>query len=606
MTGFFFDEPQTHGWWGPALEKELKSRKENIGVLLTALKHRLADPDAQTAALYRYLDARAEVWGRTMYGRQSDWCAKHGVYSSGHFREDNWGYYSKERCAGNVMQLLKYVTVPGVDIVSKDYYPEQRTDRSRQIKFGQVPKYASSAAHVYNFKDGLCWSEMFGAYGQHITYPQMKWLCDGHVSRGCYRMIPHSFNPSAPFDKDCPPYFYNGGCEPRYPLFRVWADYANRCAMLLADTRHVCRIAQCLPGISFHVGKTIRPEMFAFAIQDAQLDSDWMGYDAVETARIERNPYTGRMALKTKNGLEHYDILSLPATECVPFAVLEKALEFVKTGGVVIGYGIKPCRTPTRGKTADDVRRVIDAIFSQPTALFLEGEPDSAILRAALAKNYPGENRPFAIRELEFVGLSDADARMLALYQCEKDGKKIFFVANQDCSRPRNLSVCAKWPADAAAIWDPMRGTAEKPSVENGLVKFSLEPSEAAFIVYEASNAALPPRNENPQGCQMLVSVKETVAPVSQAGITRSPYTNSVSTACSFTVKAPESGERIYFVCDGTEGENSAAVTVNGEFAGGFIGAPFRLDITRHVKSGSNMLEAKPFRIRNPRIVKVK
>ncbi len=613
ITGFFFDEPQTHGWWGPALEKELEARDEDIGVLLTALKYKLADPDAQAAALYRYLDARAEAWGRTMYGRQSDWCEKHGVYSSGHFREDNWVYYSKERCAGNVMQLMKYVTVPGVDIVSKDYYPEQRTNRGRQIKFGQVPKYASSAAHVYNRKGGLCWSEMFGAYGQHLTYPQMKWLCDGHMSRGCYRMIPHSFNPSAPFDKDCPPYFYNGGFEPRYPLFRVWADYANRCALLLAGARHVCRIAQCVPGISYRVGKTIRPEMFAFAIEDAQLDSDWLGYDAVESARIERNPHTGRVALRTQNGDEHYDILSLPATECVPFAVLEKALQFAKAGGVVAGYGIKPCKTPTRGKSANDVKRVVDAIFAQPASLFLDGEPDGARLRAALAKNYPGEDRPLAVREIEFAGLSDADARMLALYQCEKGGSNICFVANQDCARSRDVAVRAKWPVENVALWDPMQGTVEKPVVENGLVKLSLEPSQAVFLVWSGEREALPMRVEMPRGEMVALSVKETVTPVvlpedrrNDERITPSPYAESVATTCSFDLHRLEAGARVYFVCDGTEGENSAAVTVNGEFAGGFIGAPYRLDITRFAKAGANVLEAKPFRVKNPRIVKCK
>ena len=62
-------------------------------------------------------------------------------------------------------------------------------------------------------------------------------------------------------------------------------------------------------------------------------------------------------------------------------------------------------------------------------------------------------------------------------------------------------------------------------------------------------------------------------------------------------------GARVYLVCDGTEGERSAAVTVNGVYAGGFIGAPYRVDITRMVKPGANTLEAKPFRLTHPKIV---
>jgi len=64
-----------------------------------------------------------------------------------------------------------------------------------------------------------------------------------------------------------------------------------------------------------------------------------------------------------------------------------------------------------------------------------------------------------------------------------------------------------------------------------------------------------------------------------------------------------QDGARVYLVCDGTEGERSAAVTVNGAYAGGFIGAPYRIDITKSVKPGVNTLEAKPFRLTHLKIV---
>ena len=758
IPGFFFDEPQFRAWWGPALEKELKARGENVGELLTAIKFRLAEPEGQARALYRYHDARAEVWGRTMYGRQSEWCRKHGVYSSGHFLEHANCYYSPVLAGGNVMQQMKYVEVPGVDLVCRQYYPSQRESVKHQIDFGQMPKYASSVAHVYNRHNGLNWCEIFGAYFQDLTYPQMKWMCDWHQYQGCYYLIPHSFNPKSPYDGDCPPYFRNGGKEPRYPLFRVWADYNNRCAMLLSDGEHVCRIAQCVPGVSFHVGKTIRPEMFAFAIQDAQLDSDWMGYDVIEAAHFALNPRTHRIAMRTENGKEFYDILVLPATEYVPFAVLEKALAFAKVGGVVVGYGMRPSNTPTRGKEAWEARKVVSAIFEQPTALFIEGEPDGATLRAALAKPYRGSDQPLAVREFDFPGLSADDGRMLAVNHYVKDGVETLFIANQDFRRRRDVAVCAKWPVEKAELWDPMQGTVEKPVVENGLVKLALEPAQAVFLVWPKGGcvaSSLPARVEMPHGAEVATRVNEAVTPVtidgvenkpstaalnyakwiwhpvdpkaqgkvsfrtkievasadeaeivfscdneafvyvngkevarqetgvgnngwrnptskrfrldpgvneikvladnvlpglagfvcsirwsagmllsdgmawevSRAGeaavkpleicrygqgvwgklgvskITRSPFAESVASSLSFTLPALKAGERVYLACDEVEGEKSAAVTVNGAFAGGFIGAPYRLDITKAVKCGANTLEMKPFRAKSPRIV---
>ena len=205
IPGFFFDEPQFRAWWGDALAKELKARGDDVGELLTALRFKLADPEDQARARYRYLDARAEVWGRTMYGRPSEWCKAHGVYSSGHFLEHDNCYYSTVLAGGNVMQQMKYVEVPGVDLVCRQYYPNQRESVRHQIAFGQMPKYSSSVAHVYNRHNGKNWCEIFGAYGQDITYPQMKWLLDWHQYQGCYYLIPHSFNPRAPYDRDCPP-----------------------------------------------------------------------------------------------------------------------------------------------------------------------------------------------------------------------------------------------------------------------------------------------------------------------------------------------------------------------------------------------------------------
>lgn len=88
--------------------------------------------------------------------------------------------------------------------------------------------------------------------------------------------------------------------------------------------------------------------------------------------------------------------------------------------------------------------------------------------------------------------------------------------------------------------------------------------------------------------------------------VTASPFAESIATICTFTLPALKDGERAFFVCDDVEGEKSAAVTVNGAYAGGFIGAPYRLDVTKAVKSGANTLEAKPFWLKNPRVVIVR
>ena len=52
---------------------------------------------------------------------------------------------------------------------------------------------------------------------------------------------------------------------------------------------------------------------------------------------------------------------------------------------------------------------------------------------------------------------------------------------------------------------------------------------------------------------------------------------------------------RVYLEAEGVGPEEAARVTVNGAYAGGFIGQPLRLDITRFLKPGGNKLRLNPF-----------
>ncbi len=88
-------------------------------------------------------------------------------------------------------------------------------------------------------------------------------------------------------------------------------------------------------------------------------------------------------------------------------------------------------------------------------------------------------------------------------------------------------------------------------------------------------------------------------------GPTHSPYKESVATEITFTLPHIEKGKRVYFVCEGTSGEDSAAIEVNGAYSGGFIGVPHRLEITKSVKEGLNTLRTKPFHIKSPGVIVV-
>ena len=601
VVGYFFDEPETHGDWGPALRDLLAERGEpDLAKMLLAYRFALDDAAEGARLRHRFLDARAEAWGRTMYGRTSAWCKDHGVFSSGHFMEHANEFYSQKLNAGDVMMMEKYVEVPGVDLVCRQYYPRDQLERGeRSVLMGQMPKVSSSTAHAHTrlaSRPGLNWCEIFGGYGQELTSFEMKWLCDWHQVRGCSFLIPHSFNPKAPHDNDYPPYFYNDGKEPRYPIFRVWADYNNRCALMLSGGEHVCAIAQVLPGQSRNTSRALRPEPFTFAIQDSQMDCDWVRADDLAAAAIETDARTARPALRLPAGDERYPVLALPAAELVDFALLEKALEFARRGGVVIGYAIKPKDTYTRGKTPADVKAAVDEIFAQPASRFFAAEPTPAELVAAV---------PERVR-LEGGVVSPSGLANLHVCHYAKDGYEIYFVANQDATMRREATFRCPLPAGELEVWDPMRGTcvrAVSATEDSRAVLLSFEPGQALFLVRPPTARArttLPGPLDlaamRPVPLDGALRVTRTAVPPKGAEPdVRGPFMESVVSEGTFTLEDGPSGARVIVKCVDVRGEPSARITVNGEYAGGFIGEPMTCDITRFVKPGVNRLRIEPF-----------
>ncbi len=67
IVGFFYDEPETRGDWGTELNGVLAENKVDWKKAYVAYKFRLSGEE-QAAARFQYLEARAETWGRTMYG----------------------------------------------------------------------------------------------------------------------------------------------------------------------------------------------------------------------------------------------------------------------------------------------------------------------------------------------------------------------------------------------------------------------------------------------------------------------------------------------------------------------------------------------------------
>ncbi len=491
IPGFFYDEPETRGDWGTEVKTVLDEWKVDWKKAYVAYKFRLSGDD-DAAARFQYMDAFAEAWGRTMYGGMSRWCRERGVLSMGHFMEHGYLYVNPMFCAGDMMRLQKYSDMGGLDLVCQQMYPGQRPK-----DIYQTPKLASSITHVYAKPDDVTMCEMFGAYGQHITYPQMKWLTDQMQVRGVNFMIPHSFNPKSPRDGDCPPYFYNSGFEPRWPLYRVYADWTSRLSLMLSGGRHVCPVALLFNGNLRRVGKAVTPEDMTTALQDALFDCDWLPMEAFEsTARVSGK----ELALHQ----ERYKVVIVPPVEVIPYRTMLALVQFHAEGGTVIGYGFLPSRSATVGRSSRLIQAACGEIWGY------SAKPSLSVQRTSVGggRSYLLPEKPTpediqkamddaGIRPTLEVVKGKTDNWLHVLHRV-KAGRDVFLVCNQDVkpeAKDFRLRVTAEGVPEC---WDAMRNelTALPHERAGASVEFdiTLEPMESVLLVFQPEKRLLPVR----------------------------------------------------------------------------------------------------------------
>ncbi len=492
IVGYFYDEPETHGDWGTEVIPMLKDRGIDWKKALVAWKFTLANPDEQTAAKYQYQDAFAEAWGKTLYGGLTEWCHAHNVLSIGHWLEHKREYLHPRKCAGNMFQVQKYSDMGAIDAVFRQFAPGRKDDNTYQ-----TPKLGSSISHAYGKKDDLAMVEIFGARGQDLTYPEMKWWTDHMQVSGINFHIPHSFNPRSPYDRDCPPYFYDGGFEPRWPLYRVYADYTTRLSLMLTGGRHVCPVALMFLGNSYHVGKALPPEKMTTALQDGLIDCDWIPYDVFEG---DMNVAGKQLELRD----ERYRVLIAPAAEVIPFPVLAKVKTFFDAGGVVIGYGYLPAKSATPGRGSKDIAALAEAIWGTAPkqgldacrtnanggrSYFLPAEPSTEQMQQVITGDA-------GIHPTLEVLAGDTNHWLHVLHRV-KAGCDVFFIANQNHVSPARAFTFRAHAAGRPECWDPMRNTIRGVAfkrVDRNTVDFdlTLQPNESMLVVFRDGTGDAP------------------------------------------------------------------------------------------------------------------
>jgi hypothetical protein len=245
---------------------------------------------------------------RVFYAAQSRWCADHGIALTGHPAESN------------EMGALQRFHWPGQDMVWR--YVEPGNTTALAGPHSVAPKAAASAAAVDARERNA--SELYGAYGWHLSLDEMKWLADWHLVRGTDLFMPHaafySIRGRRAFESE-PDVGLHNALAPYYP--QLWTHIRRTC-WVLANTEPAAPVAVITDGEN--MGWRAAAALFRNQIDFLYLDYRKLHDVTVRDGKLAAGPC-----------LFHLAVVDVP--ESLPSPAANRLAELTGTGARIVHTG---------------------------------------------------------------------------------------------------------------------------------------------------------------------------------------------------------------------------------------------------------------------------
>lgn len=196
VTAVFTDEPKApfHTSNKELTDKYEEIYGESILPYIPLIEGEKTPTEENVHILHRWYDLCSRAFCENFLLPCKKWANKKGIAFTGHLDVDhspegsmNGGYNF------NLMRALRCFDIPGVDVIWRQIYPENRvTDKNDFNAYnGFFPRYASSAASQNGTKFAL--SEILGVAGASVTYDIMRYTVGFQVVRGINIFNPFNF-----------------------------------------------------------------------------------------------------------------------------------------------------------------------------------------------------------------------------------------------------------------------------------------------------------------------------------------------------------------------------------------------------------------------------
>lgn len=580
------------------------------------------DPRRYLPALAGYTVDSSEVTDRFLYDYRLTLGDCVADYYYGRLTELATRYKLKHQSQAAGICYPKWMAMDGLKNLGRCdmpmgefWYEDQNWLEGKQTKNG---KQTASAAHIYGKR--LAAAEAFTSnLNWHDCPETLKSTADRSFCEGFNSLFIQASASTIPGEK-APGSQYIGI---HYDRRLTWWNQSGAFARYIARCQHLLRQGLFAADVLYYNGdgcpNFVQPKHVDPAL-GAGYDYDVCNAEVLLTRLAVKD---GRLVLP--DGM-HYRLLVLPERQAMPLEVVRKLKALVEAGATVVGprpqkaTGLKNfprCDRQVQDLAAGLWGKVDGRTVTQRAAgkgRIIEGRPLREILLAdgvAPDFEYAGGGKETAV---DFIHRTSGPA-------------EIYFLANLN-PRAEKLECTFRVAGKQPELWDPVSGAmreaaAFKQSGGRTTLPLELAPRGSLFVVFRkpvatgeaghgganfstfslaqtlggAWTVQFDPRWGGPQSVSFEKLQDWTTRP--EEGIRH--YSGTATYRTKFESPAPEPHAR--FFLDLGEVKNVATVRLNGQKLGVVWCAPWRVEVTKSIKAGTNALEIEVVNLWTNRLI---
>jgi len=513
-----------------------------------------------------------------------------GLYSESH--------ESGRAFIGDGMSVKRRATVP----MGALWTPPVPGVNGEQFGYDADIRESASVAHIYgqNLVAGESMTAASAAWGW--SPEDLKPTADQELAMGLNRFVIHTSVHQPLIDK--PPGLALGPFGQWFTRNETWAEQASPWISYLARCSYLLQQGQFVADIGYFYGED--SNVTALFAQKAPNVPSGYNFDFINADTLLTALQVEDGSIATPGGM-HYRVLALdPNAQHMSLPVLRRLAELVSAGAMVVGE--RPLDTPSLADDAQEFGRLVIALWG-----------------SADGKHEYGKGAVFSGQALEavlsLVGVAP-DFRVeapsgtdLRFVHRKLTGAEVYFVDNHQNQRTQS-TISFRVNGKLPELWHADTGAHEAISyrMDQGRtqVSLTLDAHETAFIVFRKDTAiaehTVPRKSETavitvanswqvkfPGGRGAPTETRATAlnswSDDPDKGIRYFSGTATYTTMLTALPKWFAAADRLWLDLGGVR--NIAQVRVNGKDLGIVWKAPFRVDVTKALKPGTNRLEVK-------------